>query len=82
MPHDGEPLFGGWPAFYRFFFERFHWTLDQVNNCPIYLACILLGAISPDHTRLRMTWKDTLRYYAEDEETMGILRMIGICHNV
>jgi len=67
-------LFGGWPAFYKFFFERFHWTLEDVHACPVYLACILLGAISPDHTNLRMTFKDTLRYYADDEQTMGLLR--------
>ena len=59
-PRDGEPLFGGWPAFYQFFFERYHWTLEEVNACPIYLACILLGAVSPDHAHVRMTFKDTL----------------------
>jgi hypothetical protein len=77
-PTDGEPLFGGWPAFYRFFFEKYNWTLDQVNECPIYLACILLGAIGPDHTHIQMTMKDTLRYYGHDEEKMRRLAMIGV----
>jgi hypothetical protein len=69
-------LFNGWPAFYKFFFERYHWTLEQVNACPIYLACILLGAISPDHTNVRMTFKDTMRYYADDVQAMELLSRV------
>jgi hypothetical protein len=65
-----------------FFFERFHWTIEDVHECPIYLACILLGAISPDHTNVRMTFKDTMRYYADDQQTMNLLSMIGNHHGI
>jgi hypothetical protein len=63
-------------AFYEFFFESFHWTLEDVHACPIYLACILLGAIGPDQTNVRMTWKDTMRYYAGDPAKMKALSML------
>jgi len=57
--------------------------LDQVNECPVYLACILLGAICDeneggDHTHVKMTFKDTLRYYGDDEEKMRRLRIAGL----
>jgi len=33
-----------------------------VNRTPLYLACILMGAISPDHNNLRMTANDVERF--------------------
>jgi hypothetical protein len=42
----------------------------------------LLGAISPDHTNVRMTFKDTLRYYADDRRTMDLLTMMGNRHGI
>jgi hypothetical protein len=68
-------VFGGWPAFYKFFFESYHWTIEDVHRCPIYLACILLGAIGDDHLNVQMTFKDTMRYYGSDPEKMRLLRL-------
>lgn len=33
---------------------------------PIYTACIMLGALSPDHTDVRMTFKDQMRYNPDE----------------
>ena len=82
MPQDGEPLFGGWPAFYKFFFDRYQWTLEEVNACPIYMACILMGAVGPDHDNVRMTFHDTVRYYGDDEEKMQLLSLVKFDHGV
>jgi len=48
---------------YTYFFERFHWTPEQLNQCPLYLACIEMGAISPDHERLFLSDLDRMRYF-------------------
>ena len=63
-------MFGGWPAFYKFFLHEYHLNLEEVHALPIYLACILLGAIGPDHVGVKMTFADTLRYYRDDPEKM------------
>lgn len=68
-------MFGGWPGFYKFFFEKYRFSLEEVNALPIYLACLLLGAIGPDHTDVKMTFGDTLRYYGQDPEKMRLLRL-------
>jgi hypothetical protein len=73
-PRDGKPIYDGWLAFYEFFFESFHWTVEDVNRCPIYLACILLGAIGPDQINVKMTFKDTMRYYSGDSDKLRMLK--------
>ena len=35
----------------------------EVDQTPLYLACILMGAMSPDHEHIRMTADDVDRYY-------------------
>ena len=70
-------MYGGWPAFYRYFFETCHLNLEEVQSLPIYLACLLLGAMSPDHTNVRMTIKDQMRYYPEKVAEL-FDRMAGI----
>jgi hypothetical protein len=37
-------------------------TPAEVDQLPVYLASIMLGAMSPDHTHLSMTAKDQVRY--------------------
>lgn len=66
---------------YKYFFEQCHLNLEEVHALPIYLACILLGAMSPDHTDVRMTFKDQMRYFPD--ETIAMMdRMIGVNHEL
>ena len=45
------------------FAESCYFTPDEVDALPIYLACLLMGAVGPDQTELRMTAKDYQRYF-------------------
>ena len=63
---DGHPVYGGWPAFYKFFADSYQWTIEEVNDLPIYAACVLLGAVDPTWQGLRLSVKDACR--------MGILQ--------
>jgi hypothetical protein len=56
-------VYVGWPAVYQYFAEHCGWTPVQTNECPLYLGCILMGALSPDHEGLRLSANDFERYY-------------------
>jgi len=44
----------GWPSIYKFFAENYHWTHEQVDQLPMYTACIYMGALSvEDHINVK-----------------------------
>lgn len=51
------------PAIYQFFAGQYGWTPDQVDRLTMYQACIFMGAITPDHGRMKMSLQDYCRYY-------------------
>ena len=57
--------------------EKYHLNMDEIESMPIYLACILCGAISPDHTNVKMSWKDNIRYYSGDPKRMAMLEKVS-----
>ena len=57
--------------------HEYHLNLNEIQELPIYLACLLLGAIGPDHVGVRMTFADTMRYYAGDPEKMKLLTALA-----
>ncbi len=72
---DGHPAFGGWPAVYKFFADSYGWTIEETDGTPLYTACILLGAISPDHKDVRLSPRDMMRYHGKTNP--AIRRLFG-----
>jgi hypothetical protein len=63
-PQDGRPSFSGPLVPYQNFAVRFGWTPSQVEECPLYLGCLLLGAISDDdQENLELSVNDFNAYY-------------------
>jgi hypothetical protein len=40
------------------------WSVEQIMECPIYTAMLLMGGISKDKTGLRLSDKDGAEYLA------------------
>lgn len=53
---------------YFYFAERFGFSPEVVDRIPLYSACLLMGAIGPDHTNVEMTPNDFARYYGNGPE--------------
>jgi hypothetical protein len=52
-------------------------TPEQVDHLPMYLASIMMGAMSPDHTHLSMTGRDLARFHGMEKWRHNALTTAG-----
>lgn len=62
-PTDGQPQYGGWPAIYSYFIER-GLSKPEIDEMPLYLAFLTMGAISPDKVSLKLSDRDGAAFRA------------------